>query len=625
MGALRIDQHLLSITKHVIVTDPETSEIDSESWYETDMRQMKADIMTIINDSNHPILHYKWNAQSWIEQFKKVKSTDRHSKENDHKRHLLRVTVMLNTIGIIRKQRYVSNKDEVIFKSERMKTIVYNHSSKLSYGKKVSSRDVKSPFTSTTVSVVNEDCLVLYEKLVSEGYKPLLLNMANATTPGGGYRKGDGAQEENLFRRSNYYQSLNVEVADKDQFNRFYCTPKGNLKKIADYASLYPMEEFGAIYTSPITGFRQTEDQGYALMKDPLYNVCAIAMAAYRNPELKNQLLANKCAVGTLKKIENIFSIAYHHGHDYLVLSALGCGAFQNPPDHVAMIFKSVILQYAGFFKQIYFAIVDDHNTGNKINPNGNFLPFKTILDGLIMQPTTSLRVDGSFGPYRILNKSSDGQFSLSDVHISHLPPCHQGALCREVRNSQHMNNYSHPPMCPYQDSTSSCNEITDQVHLFTFIHHAKCKYGGECDNKDPKHLTEYEHPQFCKDSGHCENISQQHLIDNRHVPLCRDGLNCTKLLKRDCEHCNCYRHCKTICPYDNCCVHFHDKLHIENTRHTFRTACPFTPYNCSIYVDFIQSEKKSEISPEVEQHCLRFSHVCLYGRQCKNKDENHL
>ncbi|CAF1539704.1 unnamed protein product, partial [Rotaria sordida] len=30
--------------------------------------------------------------------------------------------------------------------------------------------------------------------------------MASATRPGGGYRKGDGAQEENLFRRSDYYQ-----------------------------------------------------------------------------------------------------------------------------------------------------------------------------------------------------------------------------------------------------------------------------------------------------------------------------------------------------------------------------------------------------------------------------------
>ncbi|CAF5226259.1 unnamed protein product, partial [Rotaria magnacalcarata] len=84
-------------------------------------------------------------------------------------------------------------------------------------------------------------------------------------------------------------------------------------------------------------------------------------------------------------KIENIFAIAYHHKHDCLILSAFGCGAFKNPSDHIASIFKSVIYQYAGFFNTIYFAIVDDHNTGNKTNPQGNLLPFQEILDGLIV------------------------------------------------------------------------------------------------------------------------------------------------------------------------------------------------------------------------------------------------
>ncbi|CAF1275696.1 unnamed protein product [Rotaria magnacalcarata] len=73
---------------------------------------------------------------------------------------------------------------------------------------------MKTPYPSTNVIVLNEDCFVLYERLISERYQPLLLNMANGTNPGGRYRTDDGAQEENLFRRSDYYQSLDEQVAD---------------------------------------------------------------------------------------------------------------------------------------------------------------------------------------------------------------------------------------------------------------------------------------------------------------------------------------------------------------------------------------------------------------------------
>ncbi|CAF4986055.1 unnamed protein product, partial [Rotaria magnacalcarata] len=73
---------------------------------------------------------------------------------------------------------------------------------------------MKTPYPSTNVIVLNEDCFVLYERLISERYQPLLLNMANVTNPGGRYRTDDGAQEENLFRRSDYYQSLDEQVAD---------------------------------------------------------------------------------------------------------------------------------------------------------------------------------------------------------------------------------------------------------------------------------------------------------------------------------------------------------------------------------------------------------------------------
>ncbi|CAF1587550.1 unnamed protein product, partial [Didymodactylos carnosus] len=54
---------------------------------------------------------------------------------------------------------------------------------------------------------LNQDCLIFYAKLVSNVLKPVLY-MADSTIPGGGYCKGDGVHKKKIFRRTNYYISL---------------------------------------------------------------------------------------------------------------------------------------------------------------------------------------------------------------------------------------------------------------------------------------------------------------------------------------------------------------------------------------------------------------------------------
>ena len=626
IGALRIGDDTMNIKPHsAIGGDLDNIDLDAANWYETTMLDIKPDITTIMDNQKHPIFRYKWNADNWVNQMEKAKGGERQANNKyDHKRHLLRVTVMLNTIGVLRKGKYFVDDQEVKLNVQKLHTVGYDHKSKLSFGRKIHESELKTPFESTKVKVENADCLVLYEKLVNEGYKPLLLNMANATSPGGGYRKGDGAQEENIFRRSDYYHSLDAEIAEKGRAERFACTQKCDLRQVKGYNGLYPMEEFGAIYTSGITVFRHTEERGYDFMKNPMYNVCSIAMAAYRDPPLtKNNTLENKAATNTRKKIENIFAIGHHQKHDCLVLSAFGCGAFKNPPKHVALLFKSVVYQYAGYFKEIYFAIVDDHNTGNRINPEGNFLPFQRELDNLVVKPPKTFRANGVSGPYRILSRSPDGQLSLGDSMICYLPPCQHGTKCRDIKDGQHNNSFLHPPMCPLQSTTTVCDQMDDEVHMFTFIHIMKCKNGGKCEIKDQAHLSEYDHPDYCEDGVYCHNIDSEHLSAFRHLPCCRDGITCAKRLK-DAEHDKAFRHLKTFCSHDNNCVYFHEKEHYKNTIHTFREPCPFTPYNCKLFVQFIQNNGQKDLPSNVERHCYEYSHVCPHGRQCKTKDNRH-
>jgi uncharacterized protein (TIGR02452 family) len=66
------------------------------------------------------------------------------------------------------------------------------------------------------------------------------------------------------------------------------------------------------------------------------------------------------------------------------VLSAFGCGAFANPPNHIARLFKEVFLEdeFLGVFKYIVFAIYEDHNSSKAHNPYGNVLPFLEVFDG---------------------------------------------------------------------------------------------------------------------------------------------------------------------------------------------------------------------------------------------------
>ena len=228
----------------------------------------------------------------------------------------------------------------------------------------------------TQISVINADCLELAELLCKTGYNPCVLNMANRRNPGGGVFNGSGAQEENIFRRSNLHTALFQFV----EYGKEY-----GIKLNPTYR--YPLDKkHGAIYTPNITVFRGSEPNGYCLLKDQ-FNVAIITIPAINKPDLEvvneKYRIAEEFIIPTKEKIRMMLGIAISKKHDSIILSAFGCGAFKNPPEHMAELFRDVFEEEAfkDKLKVIVFAIIDDHNTRRAHNPQGNILPFFRVFD----------------------------------------------------------------------------------------------------------------------------------------------------------------------------------------------------------------------------------------------------
>ncbi|CAF2873487.1 unnamed protein product [Rotaria sp. Silwood2] len=224
------------------------------------------------------------------------------------------------------------------------------------------------------VFVIDGDCLdvLMCFKAKYPKSNPVVLNMASARNPGGGWKNGAcaGAQEENLHRRTNMFQCLE--------------DPYHELEGKRDWHFYVP--EFGGIYTPDASVFRGSESNGYPFFSDGPEYISFIACAAYSHPPTETdkngelKLSGKHLIQNTKKKIESIFKIALENKHDILILSALGCGAYQNPPKHIAQLFHEVIAtKYKKSFKYIVFAIINDHNANKNHNPTGNIQPFSEV------------------------------------------------------------------------------------------------------------------------------------------------------------------------------------------------------------------------------------------------------
>jgi uncharacterized protein (TIGR02452 family) len=206
------------------------------------------------------------------------------------------------------------------------------------------------------IEVSTSDTFTMAEKYVSEGLNPLVLNFASDFCPGGGVKKGSRAQEEDLFRRSNYFQSLNTEKVK------------------------YPID--GCIVYSPDV-YIVREFESYRWKPTPI-KVSCVAAAASRRPrihldsERRESFADDRVRFATLRTIHEIFNVALLRGHDSLVLGAWGCGAFRGPRDEMAQLFAEVIQEKGHLFRKIGFGILVRNETDNE-----NYYIFSEILSSL--------------------------------------------------------------------------------------------------------------------------------------------------------------------------------------------------------------------------------------------------
>lgn len=165
-----------------------------------------------------------------------------------------------------------------------------------------------------------------------ELHSSVMLNLASNMYPGGGVNSGKKAQEECIFRRTNAYMTHPLEW--------------------------YPLEPTELIYSPVVHAIKGLDHKLLPTAQHCKFSM--ITIAALRKPRLDadGRYRSQEDRELMAAKIDAIFRVALAHGHDSLVLGALGCGVFQNPPKEVAAMFQQSINAYGRFFKRIGFAIL---------------------------------------------------------------------------------------------------------------------------------------------------------------------------------------------------------------------------------------------------------------------------
>lgn len=230
-----------------------------------------------------------------------------------------------------------------------------------------------------TVSVIQRDCLEAAADLLKTfGVKPVVLNMANARGFGGGYLSGAGAQEENMFRRTGCYLNTGKGVLGEPP-DESMVRPDGSYRtKMSD--QIYGVRDFVPVFDAVC--LKTEEADGYQLRPRadifPFYELRSAAQNI-SDPKKHRPFDEALCEQQIRAQFRSLRMI----GAKIAVLSAFGCGAFKNPPQRVAAVYKRVMddvfrRNECPLLKKIVYALINPNDpTGD---PGDNLTIFRDVL-----------------------------------------------------------------------------------------------------------------------------------------------------------------------------------------------------------------------------------------------------
>lgn len=200
-------------------------------------------------------------------------------------------------------------------------------------------------YASTDIEIKDVECINEGLRLKEEeGMNPVVLNLSDDREAGGCVGLGSGAQEESLWRRT------------------ALC--------VTQLQSFYPLRR-SAIYSPDVPVLRASEQefyQWYPTSKKMSFLACpAIRFPQWiYTPEEPEGDLSVENRIELAERLRLILQTAAGKGHDAVVLGAMGCGAWGNPPRAVAKVFAQVLPEFKCVFKKIVIAILNTNHTSGK-------------------------------------------------------------------------------------------------------------------------------------------------------------------------------------------------------------------------------------------------------------------